>query len=181
MKSVPAELELASGQLLLYLGERFHSSSLSESRPSLLLSTCLGRDSSADPNSGRSPQSLYLPTDGQCSPTSRKEDSAFWIMFTTVCAFQFEFDSQADVCKPSATMPKRSSRSKNMIQFAASILVEAVGEPAPILPDGKKNPAAVSLDRVGGLKGGKPRAASPSPTKRVQGAKKATAARRKAK
>jgi hypothetical protein len=78
-------------------------------------------------------------------------------------------------------MPKRSSKSKDINQLAASMLVEAVGEPAPILTDGKKNPAAVSLGRMGGLKGGKARAASLSPTKRVQIAKKAAAARWKAK
>lgn len=78
-------------------------------------------------------------------------------------------------------MPKRSSKSKNINPLAAAILVDAVGEPAPILPDGKKNPAAVSLGRMGGLKDGKARAASLSPTKRVQIAKKAAAVRWKAK
>jgi hypothetical protein len=74
-------------------------------------------------------------------------------------------------------MPKRSSKSKDINQLALSILVEAVGEPAPILPDGKKNPAAVALGRLGGLKGGKPRAASLSAKKRAKIAKKAAVAR----
>jgi hypothetical protein len=72
-------------------------------------------------------------------------------------------------------MPKRSSKDVN--QIAADILAEAVGEPAPLLPDGKKNPAAVALGRMSGLKGGKARAASLSPKKRAEIAKKAAAAR----
>ena len=78
-------------------------------------------------------------------------------------------------------MPKRSNKSKDMNQLAASILVDVVGEPAPILPDGKKNPAAAPLRRKGGVKGGKAKAASRSPVKRVQVAKKAAAPRRKVK
>jgi hypothetical protein len=46
-------------------------------------------------------------------------------------------------------MPKkRSSKSQDMNQIAADILEEAVGEPAPITPAGKKNPAAAKLGRV---------------------------------
>jgi hypothetical protein len=78
-------------------------------------------------------------------------------------------------------MPKRARKSKDISQFAASILVDVVGEPAPILPDGKKNPAAVPLGRKGGSKGGKASAASRSPAKRAPIAKKAAAPRRKAK
>ena len=73
-------------------------------------------------------------------------------------------------------MPKRSSKDPN--QVAASILrqvMEAAGEtPA-------KNPAAVALGRMGGLKGGKARAASLTADKRKQIAKKAALARWKAK
>ena len=94
---------------------------------------------------------------------------------------QFEFDSQAEVCKPAATMPKRSNKSKDINQLAASILVDVVGEPAPILPAGKKNPAAVPLGRKGGVKSGKAKAASRSPAKRVPIASIAAAPRRKAK
>ena len=74
-------------------------------------------------------------------------------------------------------MPKRSSKPKDINQLAASIIVDAVGEPAPILPDGEKNPAAVALGRMGGLKGGKARAESLTPKKRSEIAKKAAAAR----
>jgi hypothetical protein len=69
-------------------------------------------------------------------------------------------------------MPKRSSKDVN--QLAASILAEITqaAEDAP-----GKNPAAVALGRKGGLVGGKARAASLSPTKRTQIAKKAAAVR----
>jgi len=56
-------------------------------------------------------------------------------------------------------MPKkRSSKTQDMNQIAAGILEEAVGEPAPITPVGKKNPAAVDLGRAGDVKGGAARA-----------------------
>lgn len=73
-------------------------------------------------------------------------------------------------------MPKRSSKDVN--QLAASILAQ-VTEEAHAQPT--KNPAAVALGRLGGLKGGKARAASLSTTKRTQIAKKAAAARWKIK
>jgi hypothetical protein len=76
-------------------------------------------------------------------------------------------------------MPKRSSRDVN--QIAADILKAATGEPEDLTPKGKKNPAAVALGRLGGLKGGKARAASLSKSKRAEIARKAAAARWKAK
>lgn len=72
-------------------------------------------------------------------------------------------------------MPKRSSKDVN--QIAAEILKAATGEPAPITPKGKKNPAAVALGRRGGLKGGKARAASLTPEQRAEIARKAAATR----
>jgi hypothetical protein len=80
----------------------------------------------------------------------------------------------------SAIMPKRSSKQKDTQQLARSVLDKIVPdaeptEPAPEEP--KKNPAAVALGRLGGLKGGKARAAKLSATKRKQIAKKAAAAR----
>jgi len=71
-------------------------------------------------------------------------------------------------------MPKRSSKSRDLNQLAASILAQ-VTEPPEEAP--AKNPAAVALGRLGGLKGGKARAESLSPSKRAQIAKKAAAAR----
>lgn len=72
-------------------------------------------------------------------------------------------------------MPKRSSnkRSKDVNQLAASILGQATSESKPQ----EKNPAAVALGRLGGLKGGKARADSLSSEKRAEIAKKAAEAR----
>jgi len=58
--------------------------------------------------------------------------------------------------------------------MAASIVAQATGS-APAKPE--KNPAAVALGRLGGLKGGKARAAKLSPKKRAAIAKKAAKAR----
>jgi len=69
-------------------------------------------------------------------------------------------------------MPKRLSKDQN--ELAASIVAQ-VTEAAEARPT--KNPAAVALGRMGGLKGGKARAASLSPAKRAQIARKAAKAR----
>lgn len=79
-------------------------------------------------------------------------------------------------------MPKRSSKPKtapklDANQMAASILAAATGTPAPLTPEGTKNPAAVALGRLGGQKGGRARAEALSPAKRAQIAKAAAAAR----
>ena len=71
-------------------------------------------------------------------------------------------------------MPKRSSKRKDVNQIAASIL-QAVTQEAEDQP--QKNPAAVALGRLGGLKGGKARAESLTAKKRKQIAKKAAAVR----
>lgn len=76
-------------------------------------------------------------------------------------------------------MQKRSSKKpRDVNQLAKSILDQVTGDapPAPPVDDGK-DPAAVSLGRKGGLKGGKARAAKLSPAKRKAIAKKAAAAR----
>ena len=70
-------------------------------------------------------------------------------------------------------MPKRSSKDVN--QLAASILAEITQSA------GGKNPAAVALGRMGGLKGGKARATSLSKAERSQIARKAAKARWKKK
>lgn len=80
-------------------------------------------------------------------------------------------------------MPKRSSKkrpAKDVNQIAADILAAATGEPEELAPQGK-NPAAVALGRLGGIKGGKARAEALSPAKRAEIAKKAAAARWKRK
>ena len=61
---------------------------------------------------------------------------------------------------------KRASKTQDISQIAVDLLEEAVGEPAPITPAGKKNPAAVDLGRVGDLKAGAARAKSLSVKKR---------------
>jgi len=68
-------------------------------------------------------------------------------------------------------MPKRSSKDLN--QTAFSIVQQSTGQ-APV-PE--KNPAAVALGRLGGLKGGKARAASLTPKKRKEIAKMAAISR----
>lgn len=74
-------------------------------------------------------------------------------------------------------MPKRSSASSVISEVAARVTttvtsVAITGETAP-----QKNQAAVSLGRLGGLKGGPARAAKLSPNKRKAIAKKAAKAR----
>jgi hypothetical protein len=65
-------------------------------------------------------------------------------------------------------MPKRSS-------INAQTISEQVAQEAEAQP--QKNPAAVALGRMGGLKGGKARAASLTPKRRKAIAKKAAKAR----
>jgi hypothetical protein len=76
-------------------------------------------------------------------------------------------------------MPNRSSNRgkgpKDANEIAFSIVQQATGQ-AP-KPELIKNPAAVMLGRLGGLKGGKARAESLTPAKRKAIAKKAAAAR----
>ncbi len=77
-------------------------------------------------------------------------------------------------------MPKRSSKDVN--QIAASILqhlTDGSQKQTETLPAKRKrkNPAAVALGRRGGKKGGKARAASLSPQRRAEIAKKAAKAR----
>ena len=78
-------------------------------------------------------------------------------------------------------MPKRSSKGKRDAepQEIARRVLDAVtpdAEPAKEKPP-EKNPAAVALGRLGGLKGGKARAEKLSPAKRSAIAKKAAAKR----
>jgi hypothetical protein len=67
--------------------------------------------------------------------------------------------------------PKRA-RQGDLNQIAASIVSQTTGQSQT-----GKNPAAVALGKLGGLKGGKARAAKLSATKRRQIAKKAAEAR----
>lgn len=76
-------------------------------------------------------------------------------------------------------MPERSRKRRpaDLNALAASIVGDAVGEPTIPDPDEGKDPAAVSLGRRGGLKGGKARAAKLTAEERRKIAAKAAAAR----
>jgi hypothetical protein len=79
-------------------------------------------------------------------------------------------------------MPNRSSnRGKgppDANQIAFSVVQQATGQAPKVEPPRvEKNPAAVTLGRLGGLKGGKARAEKLTPAKRKAIAKKAAAAR----
>ena len=69
-------------------------------------------------------------------------------------------------------MPERSSKKKNDINLIAKSIVEQLEGEGLTIEDGK-NPAAVLLGRLGGLKGGKARAAKLSAEERSDIAKKA--------
>ena len=71
-------------------------------------------------------------------------------------------------------MTKRNPKPRDVNRAAWSIVQEAT-ESAKAEPE--KNPAAVSLGRLGGLKGGKARAKKLSPARRKAIAKKAAASR----
>ena len=76
-------------------------------------------------------------------------------------------------------MPKRSSKKniRDVNVLAAHILEQATGESKPKPEDAKKNPAAVALGRLGGLKGGKARMDKLTPEQRKDIAQKAAKAR----
>lgn len=77
-------------------------------------------------------------------------------------------------------MPKRSSKKKNIrdVNVLASHIVEqATGETKPKPEDANKNPNAVALGRLGGLKGGKARANKLTPEQRKEIARKAAQSR----
>ncbi len=70
-------------------------------------------------------------------------------------------------------MAKKRPTDINLL--ARQIVEEAIRE--PLNPPKEKNPAAVALGRLGGLKGGKARAEKLSARKRKEIAKKAAASR----
>jgi len=74
-------------------------------------------------------------------------------------------------------MPKRSSKKqtpKDTNELAAFIVEQATAEPE--IPPKEKNPHAVALGRLGGLKGGKARFAKLTPEERKEIASKAARA-----
>ena len=79
-------------------------------------------------------------------------------------------------------VPNRSSKRgqgpKDFNQIAWEVVQKAIGEmPKEEPPDPTKNADAVTLGRLGGLKGGKARAEALTPAKRKAIAKKAAEAR----
>jgi hypothetical protein len=71
-------------------------------------------------------------------------------------------------------MPKRSSKQLDPSEIARYVLDSVVPDAEP---PKDKNPAAVALGRLGGLKGGKARAAKLTAEQRKEIAKKAAKAR----
>ena len=75
-------------------------------------------------------------------------------------------------------MPKRPRRPRDPNELAFQVFQEAIGEAPPQPePEREKNPAAVTLGRLGGVKGGKARAAKMTPEERAESARKAAQAR----
>ena len=77
-------------------------------------------------------------------------------------------------------MRKRSSKPRNredMNETAYRVAQEAIAKADPESATNGKNPAAVALGRLGGLKGGNARAAKLSAKRRAQIAKQAARAR----
>jgi hypothetical protein len=78
-------------------------------------------------------------------------------------------------------MPARSSKEHDFVTIARRVVEQAIGEHLDGTPldDGKriKDPAAVALGKLGGVKGGIARAKALSPRQRRRIAKKAALAR----
>ena len=74
-------------------------------------------------------------------------------------------------------MTKRLKRPNDSSQLANLIMKIATGEIEDKAPEDDKNPAAVALGRLGGLKGGMARAKKLTAEERSEIAKKAAAAR----
>lgn len=70
--------------------------------------------------------------------------------------------------------PKRPRDANQLAKFIVNL---ATGDAEEKSPDEGKNPAAVALGRLGGLKGGKASAASMTPEERKERARKAAAKR----
>ena len=75
-------------------------------------------------------------------------------------------------------LDRAKKRPRDSNELAHQVFLESIGEaPMPIVASPPKNPNAVALGRLGGLKGGQARAASLTPKKRSMIAKKAATAR----
>ena len=85
------------------------------------------------------------------------------------------------LCYPWCMATPKKKKPTDLNLLAASIAREATDEPTPKEAPPDKNPAAVALGRLGGLKGGKARAAKLSAKKRKEIARKAAKTRWKKK
>ena len=75
-------------------------------------------------------------------------------------------------------MPDRSrKRPRDPNELAKRLVDEATGDQPKYDPDEGKDPAAVTLGRKGGLKGGRARAEKLTPEERSEAARKAARAR----
>jgi hypothetical protein len=74
-------------------------------------------------------------------------------------------------------MPNRSGKKQDLNEKAFSIVQKLTGQIREQKPEREKNEAAVALGRLGGLKGGKARAAKLTVKQRKAAAKKAARAR----
>ncbi len=74
-------------------------------------------------------------------------------------------------------MPKRKRNPTDPNLLARAVVEAAIGESLTVKPSKDKNPAAVALGRLGGLKGGPARAKKLSARKKIEIAKKAARAR----
>ncbi|MGZ3580880.1 MAG: hypothetical protein ACXWMH_11215 [Syntrophales bacterium] len=73
---------------------------------------------------------------------------------------------------------KKTKRPRDISQLAASIVAEATGDqPKEVITGKEKNPHAVALGRLGGLKGGKARSDKLTKKRKIAIAKKAAKAR----
>jgi hypothetical protein len=74
-------------------------------------------------------------------------------------------------------MPKRSSKPRDLNKLAASIVESATDETPEADDDKGKNPAAVALGRLGGMRGGTARAKKLTSKRRSEIARAAAQAR----
>jgi hypothetical protein len=74
-------------------------------------------------------------------------------------------------------MPKRSGKKQDINERAFSIVQQLTGQAPEEKAEQDKNPAAVALGRLGGLKGGKARAKKLTAKQRKDSARKAARAR----
>ena len=74
-------------------------------------------------------------------------------------------------------MPKRSSKAKDANETAFDALQQVISLSEEASQRQEKNPAAVALGRLGGLRGGRARAEALSASRRREIAKKAAAKR----